>query len=118
MDSATPAGLHSLCLWLMRRAPPAQAARVSSLQGALQPLVLLGVLAEVLPPLGGGEPGLADVRGDDEALLTVYVNACRRAGLRFAFDPGAHPALRGPAVGDAEDEGGGGGGSGDRKSVV
>ena len=41
-----------------------------------------------------GEPGLATLIGDDEALITIYVNACRRAGMTHLFDPHSHPSLR------------------------
>jgi hypothetical protein len=99
-DAESPALLQSLCLWLVARAPPS--VRVSSLQGALQPTLLLAVLADLLPAPAPGEPSLADARGDDEALVTVYVNACRRAGLRRLFDANSHPSLRGGALGGGD----------------
>ena len=82
-----------LFLWILSRLSPSQQQRVTSLQGALEPRILLTVLADVLPLLRG-EPGLATAVGDDEALITIYVNACRRAGMTNLFDPHSHPSLR------------------------
>jgi hypothetical protein len=93
MFETDPTLLHEIFLWIVSRLPSSQQQRITSLQGALEPRILLSVLSDVLPVLKG-EPGLSEAIGDDEALITIYVNSCRRAGMTFLFDPHSHPSLR------------------------
>lgn len=92
-----PLLLHDLCMWLTARVP-SQAASITSLMAALDPVILLHTLAQILPQMPG-EPGLAHVTGDHETLITVYVNACKRFGIEKLFDPHAHPCLDGADIG-------------------
>jgi hypothetical protein len=89
--------LHELWLWVCARVP---GLGVTSLLAALDPPILLAVLAQIVPRVPG-EPDLSQVRGDTETLLTVYLNACRRLGVRSLFAAASHPSS--PGAGDDAD---------------
>lgn len=94
--------LQDLCMWILDMLPPTHRSNVSSLSSALDPVHLLAVLAQVMPAIPD-EPDLhsltsvsrdSDLHNDSvEAMLTIYVNTCRRLGMRCLFAPHTHPAL-------------------------
>lgn len=85
--------LHELCMWLVQIAEASgRSHQLTSLSAALEPEVLLCVLSQVIPKVEN-EPDIACVDGDPETLLTVYINSCRRFGMRCLYPAHAHPAL-------------------------
>ena len=77
--------MDELVSWVSSHVP---SAGVVGLMTALQPSVLLHILALVAPACAG-EPPLSSACGsaEKELLATVYYNACRRLGMRFVCAP-------------------------------